>query len=344
MPLKEITIHQIDIHNTTVVPVDKDQYGQDLNNYLNGLIEIVAQGSGRSFTFERDTTEIRALIPKIIANENFAGVAAIAANRLLSKEQEAQKNIDKLKKIEIQKGIVVQAVIVDGSKHQYVICKADHSEFLKDEDYKLTKGLPIKKKVFKAFVVTFLPTNHIESVVVYDTNTTMAKYWWQSFLELTEVYTDKHNTTTAFNAMDKEVFTKMKKKHPQDYMHLRNSMVRYFRANEDFDMKDFLDNAIGDYKPYDQELKVVQLKEIIKTLPATKKFDEKFSILREEVTARFLNKVPLTAQIDLHIKEDVPNIEKIITTETDQDGTKYVKIQSDIGYTYFNELKQKKKK
>lgn len=343
MPLKEITIHQIDIHNTRVVPVDKELYGHDLNNYLNGLIAIIAEGSGRSFAFERDTTEIRALIPKIIAQENFSGIAEIAAKRLLSTEQEAQKNIDKLK-IEIQKGIVVQAIIENGSSHQYVICKADHSEFLRDEDYKLTKGLPIKKKVFKAFVVTFLPTNHIDSVIVYDTNATMSKYWWQGFLELTEVYTDKHNTVTAFNALDKEVFTKMKKKHPQDYMNLRNSMVRYFRANEAFDMEDFLTNAIGDYKPYDPELKITELKKTIKALPESKKFDEKFSILRKEVTAKFLNKVPLTPQIDLHIKEDIPNLEKIITTEIDAVGTKYVKIQSDTGYELFKLQEQKKKK
>lgn len=68
----------------------------------------------------------------------------------------------------------------------------------------------------------------VEEVIVYDTNSSMSKYWWGDFLELSEVYTNKHNTITAFDAIDKGVFTKMKKDFPQDYVYLRNSTVRYF--------------------------------------------------------------------------------------------------------------------
>ena len=139
-----------------------------------------------------------------------------------------------------------------------------------------------------------------------------------------EVYTDKHNTITAFDAIDKGVFTKMKKESPQDYLHLRNSAVRYFRAKEAFDMEDFLDNAIGDYHPFNPGLKIDTLKNTIRELPKTKKFDAKFSIIREEVKAKFLNKIPLTTQIDLHLKEDINNMENVITAELGKDGTKYV--------------------
>lgn len=336
-----IRIFQIDTDNDKVIPVDQTQYGKDFKDYLTGLIEIISEGSGRSFVFERETTEIRALIPRILKKEDFSVISEIAARRLLSCEQTTQAQIKKLGK-EIQKGIVVQAIIEKDNMRKYVICKADHSEFLKDGDYTKTKGLPTKKKVFKAFYAIFTEAGNVENVVVYDTNSVMSKYWWGDFLELTEVYTDKHNTITAFEAIDKGVFTKMKKDAPQDYIHLRNSAVRYFRANAGFDMQNFLDTAIGNYEPYSEKLKIEALKNSIKELPKTKKFDEQFSIVKEHVTARFLNKIPLTTQIDLYLKEDIINIENVITAEQDKDGAKYVKIRSDSGYKFFNDRKKNK--
>lgn len=210
MNLQSICIYQIDTVNTQVIHIEKENFGPDFDNYLNGLIQIITNGgSGRRFAFDRESTEIRALIPRIIANENFKTIAEVAAKRLLSCEITTQKQIEKLK-VEIQKGIVVQAVVEEGESLYYVICKADHLEFLKDEDYILTKGLPIRKRVFKAFVANFQAPNIVDTVLVYDTNASMSKYWWKDFLELTEVYTDKHNTTTAFEAIDKGVFTNSK--------------------------------------------------------------------------------------------------------------------------------------
>ncbi|RZK26244.1 MAG: hypothetical protein EOO43_03375 [Flavobacterium sp.] len=343
MIIRSICIYQIDTENSQIIHIEKDKFGAAFDNYLNGLIKIITKGgNGRSFNFDRVTTEIRSLIPQlcVCASEDFQGIAETAAKRLLTCEQTIQQKVEKLN-VEIQKGIFLQAVVEDDARIYYVICKAEHSEFLKDEDYELTKGLPIKKKVFKAFIANFQSPDDIDGVLVYDTNATMSKYWWKDFLELSEVYTDKHNTNTAFDAIDKTVFTKMKKESPQDYVYLRNSAVRYFRAKEDFEMQDFLDNAIGDYQPYSQKVNVQELKKKIQELPKTKKFDERFSIVREEIKAKFINRIPLTPQIELHLKEDVLNIESIITAEQDQDGTKFVKIRSDEGYKYFNDLQKK---
>lgn len=343
MNIRSICIHQIDTENSQIAHIEKQHFGVAFDNYLNGLIRIITDGgSGRSFNFERNTTEIRALIPKICACENheFQSIAETAAKRLLSCEQAVKQRMEKLK-VEIHKGIFVQAVIENEGRIHYVICKAENSEFLNDFNYELTKGLPIKKRVFKAFITNFEAPDEVGGILVYDTNATLSKYWWKDFLELSEVYTDKHNTTTAFDAIDKSVFTKMKKESPQDYVYLRNSAVRYFRAKEDFDMQDFLDNAIGDYQPYSEKVDVKELKRKIQELPESKKFDERFSIVREEIKAKFINRIPLTPQIDLHLKEDVFNIENIITAEQDPDGTKFVKIRSDEGYKFFNDRQKK---
>lgn len=336
MDLKAISIFQIDPANSTIIHVDKATYGEDFDSYLNGLIDIIFSGNGRSFKFDRETTEIRSLISKITLDHDFQALAEVAAKRLLNCEQIVQKKIDKLDK-QIQKGIIVQALLQKNDVLRYVICKAEHSEFLKDEDYKKTKGLPIKKKIYKAFAASFLKDDSISSVFVYDTNSSISKYWWRDYLELEEAYTDEYNTETAFDAIDKVALTKIKKVYPQDYIHLRNSLVRFFRANSSFNMDDYIDNGIGDYEPFDQKLDVDALKYNIKNLAKTHKFDESFEIIKKKIKARFLNTISLTPQIDLQFKEDINNLEQVVFAVEDPDGSKFVKIRSDNGYKYFKE-------
>lgn len=332
MTIKAISIFNIDTLNNKVIALNKSDYGTDFNEYLKGLISIITEGSGRSFNFERETTEIRSLISEIIKKTDFNSIAEIASNRLLNCEITTQKVIEKLGK-EIQKGILVHAILEDGINNQYVICKADHSEFIKDEDYKLAKGLPIKKKVFKAFIASYTNENIIQKVLVYDTNQVMAKYWWKDFLELSEIYSDADNTIKAFDAIDKGVFTKIKKDYPRDYLYLRNGTVRYFRANETFRMQDFIENGIGDYHPENPALNIAKIKSDIAELPLKKHFDERFSIIRPMLTARILTKIALTPDIDLHLKQDINNLRHIIFPEKGPDGTKYVKIRvSDEGF------------
>lgn len=338
MDITAIQIFKVDIHQQAVESIEQSIYGADFNTYLQGLVNLITTGrSGRNFKFDSDTTEVRGQITKIIAGEEFPAIAATIVNRLLKKEQEAQAKMLKLG-VEIQKGIVVQALVTENSINKLVICKADHSDFLNEINFTISRGLPLKKKVFKAFVCSLNSDQTVTNVLVYDTNPNHSHYWWKDFLELTKVYSDEDNTENAFEAIDKGIFTKLKKKHPQDYLHLRNSTVRYFRANDNFDMQEYLDTATGNYTPFDSNLDVAEIKTQIRQLPSKPRtpFDEQFTIVKAKIRAKFLNTIPLTSQIDLHLKEDIPNLETIITAEKDADGTRYVKIKSEQGYQYFS--------
>ncbi|MBS3915553.1 MAG: nucleoid-associated protein [Bacteroidetes bacterium] len=338
MDITAIKIFKVDIHQQAVEPIEQSVYGIDFDNYLKGLVNLITTGSsGRNFRFDSDTTEIRGQISKIFDGHEFSSIATTTVNRLLKKEQEAQAKMAKLG-VEIQKGIVVQALVTENDISKFVICKADHSDFLDEINFTISRRLPLKKRVFKAFVCSLNSDNTVTNVLVYDTNPNLSQYWWKEFLELTKVYSDEDNTENAFGAIDKGIFTKIKKKYPQDYMHLRNSTVRYFRANDNFDMQNYLDTAIGNYTPFDNKLDVEEIKSQIKELPTKPRapFDVQFTIVKSKIRAKFLNTIPLTSQIDLHLKEDIPNIETIITAEKDADGTRYVKIKSDQGYQYFS--------
>lgn len=334
MEIIEIQIFNINIEDEEVTNIDSQSYDQELNNYLLELFEtIILASSGRQFKFERKTTEVRSQITKVNNDEDFNACMKVIANRLLNVEIEAQQKMDKLK-ITIQKGIVVQAKILQDNQHKFIICKADHNEFLNELDYTLSRGLPVKKKAFKAFVCDLNEDDSDSGILVYDTNPNDTKYWWKELLELEMIITDEDNTQNAFGAIDKVITNNIKEKFPQDYTHLRNSVVRYFRANERFEMQHFLDNAIGDYVPIKSGLNVTEIKAKIKELPTKKRtsFDNQFNIIRDKVKAKFLNKIKLTPEIDLNIKGDFADDTIVAVIKN---GEKYVSIRSDEGYKYF---------
>lgn len=329
-------LFKVDIEDGSVTTVDPAQFGADLNDYLVDLASIIINHpGGRQFQFQRSTLEIPVVISKILEGGDFDALAKTIAERLLDAETKAQAAVAKLN-VQIQKGLLIIARLEVDGKELIMFCKADDTEYLNEVDFTRARGLPIEKKIFKAFHCKIGATHQVESVKVLDTFPTMSKYWWSDFLELTEIYNDTYNTKSAFQAIDVGVFNKIKEKHPQDYVHLRNSTVRYFRAEPAFEMENFIANAIGAYSPLDDKLDVDGLKTQIRNLPTKRKFDPQFNIIKSEITARFKSNIALTPQIDLVIKEDI-DLEGTISAEQDIDGSKYVKIRSEAGYNYFKD-------
>lgn len=335
MEINKIQIYKIEIDEEEVINIDSQIYGAELGNYLMELFETIINGSsGRQFKFERKTTEVRSQITKINKGDDFDQSSKVISERLLKVEIEAQKKMDKLK-ITIQKGIFVQAHISEDEKNKFIICKADHNEFLNDIDFTLSKGLPTKKKAFKAFVCDLNDDDSDSGILVYDTNPSDTKYWWKELLELEMIITDEDNTENAFGAIDNVLKNNLKANYPQDYSFIRNSVVRYFRSTDRFEMQNFLDNAIGNYLPFNSGLNVLGIKEKIKELPSKKRtpFDNQFNIIKAKITAKVIEKIKLTPEIDLNIKSDYAD--GVIIAEI-KNGEKYISIKSDEGYKYFN--------
>lgn len=341
MDITDIRIFRIDFHQSSVETIDQAAFPTDLKIYLEGLINLLTSGeSGRIFRFDRDTTEVRGQLGEIMQGNDFSIIATTIATRLLSIEQKIQEEIAHMGK-EIQKGIIVQALITDNGTNKFIICKADHNEFLNEINFTLSRGLPIKKKIFKGFVCSLNTDKTLSDNLVYDQQLT--KYWWNDFLELTKVHSDEDNTQNAFDAIDKGVLVKLKKKHPQDYMHLSNSNIHYFRRNENFDMNDYIVNMFDSYLPFDDELDIEKVKKEIRELPTKSKkpFDEQFPIIKKQIKKRFIKDITLTPQIELHFKEEIPDLENVVTAVTDDDGTKYVRVKSEQGFRYFNNLQNR---
>lgn len=338
MNILHTSLHQIDHTLDEVKQIDIANQTHDLLRYTNRLIEeITNSNSKRQFEFKSKTTEVRIAINKFIDSE-YEEAALINSKRLLEVEKIAQEGIDHLGK-KIQKGSLFQAVLENDEETIVIVSKADHNQFLDEIDFTLKNGLPWEKRIFKAFLVKLVNTTPVE-VFVYDTTNRMAKYWWDSYLELREKYTDTHNTQMALDILDKKIFNKMKKDYPADHTILRNSTIGYFRNHEEFEMDEYIQSTFTNYNPIDHDFPKDNIISKVKELPGKWKFDTRFGIKKEEIKKRQVNKIPLTDKIELVLKDHIDELGSIIKSEQDSEGNKFIKIKTDVGFERFKKRNQ----
>ena len=104
-------------------------------------------------------------------------------------------------------------------------------------------------------------------------------------------------------------------------------------------MEHYADNILAVYKPEDNSLNMHELAKKAKALPAQHDFDNRFDKVPSKVIAKMKNEIKLTNDITLLLKQNIPHIERTIVPYEEEDGTKYVMIQSEDGYKYAEKLK-----
>lgn len=336
MEIKYTSLHHIDHSNGTVREIEIDQQSTELSNYVGRLLEEIIQSNNkRSFTFRSEASEVRRAIGEILA-EDYSLASLTNAQRLLEVEKLTQEKIKHLNS-KIHKGILFHAFVVnEHDEKSIIISKADHDEYLDEFEFQLRTGLPYRKRVFKAILVTFDGGNEVKSVYVYDTNAKMSTYWWQTYLELVEKYTDSQNTKKSLEIIDKKIFNKIKIAYPADHVILRNSFIGYFRNKEEFELSDFVNQIFRNYHPIDPDLPLGNIIEQISNLPDRWEFDKRFGIRNEEINKRAVNKIRLANNLELVMKDHIENLRNLITAEEDPEGNKFIRIKSEEGFKIFN--------
>jgi hypothetical protein len=330
------SLHQIDRQQETLTPINISAARSDLVDYVGRLIkDIRTSRSNRRFGFKGETGPVRASIDRYLRDE-CPQAAQGNAEHLLAVEKKAEVKIQQLP-TEIQKGSLFQAFFEDAGSRQIVVSKVDHSLYLDEVDLKRHAGLPWEKRIFKAFLVEIQKGNSIGNVYVYDTNPKMSKYWWQDFLQLSELLSDADNTRRAFELLEVQVFNAIKKLSPADHTVLFNSSLGYFRSAKQFDLNQYINQVFSTYQPQQSGLGIDELvKKIIKA-QEDQVFDGQFNIEGEALYGKMLrNVIPLQPRIDLVITDYVANLKAFIKTGEDQDG-KFIKIYTDSGYARFSE-------
>ena len=311
-----------------------------LGDYIKELIKGVNKAkSKREFKFKRDTAEVASAIKEILIRGEFETNTQTIADVLLDEEKKAQEKIESLGK-DIKKGSLLQSFLTIDGKDFFIVTKVYHNSFIDQKDQQKKGGLPFKKKVLKSCLVES-ENGEIQNVIVFDTQSPISVYWWRDFLGLEELNSDEKNTKTAFDAVDQVLKRKVKPKHPADHTFLRNALLTYFKTQATFEFNEMIKHVIGVLKSEDSDLNLEKLKSQLEKLPEAKKFDRKFNIKPERITARQMKEIiPLHEHIDLTLKSAIIDLKKIIKPWKGDNNEKYILVRSDRGYDKFKSSKK----
>lgn len=336
MQIEYLNLVKIDHENNTVSEQPLNDEG-NLREYVMEIIGIITDNAGeRRYRFKSTEHTMHDMLDAIITDKDRDKTSLDMARRLLTKEQAAQKKIESTKK-EIQKGILLIAYCkMTDAQYKIVMCKADYTEIIEEISGEKKNGLTTKKKIFKSFaanVTINAGTHAYGEMVTYDLNSTQSHYWYDEFLDLEAIRDDEKNTERAFDVIKARILNPQRKNHPNDYLVLWNLSVGYMRSEGEFSIDHYADEILAKYKPDSEGLDMIALANKAKQLPDKWDFDSRFQKVPSKIRAKMKNEIKLTDDINLVMKNDIPNLSRTIKAH-EEDGDKYIMVRSDDGYKY----------
>ncbi|WP_426349944.1 hypothetical protein ACPWSR_01580 [Alloiococcus sp. CFN-8] len=332
------TIRIIDYENNVVyvreTPETFSDYVRQLITYVNSNTSI------REYKTRSANTEVINCVIDIVKNQIDSEIVTekidYIAHRLLLKEREAQNKVAHMD-INVQKGSLIQALLydVENDKYTYLLAKVEHTDFVDESDFSFKSGFSKDmKKLWKSCVF------EIEDIAAttFSANiysNTVAKYWFDDFLELDQVVSDEVNTEKAFRAIESALNRNIKNIAPRDHLLLRNSLIHYFKTNDYIDYDTMVQSTLGNYNPVELEQeKMEKIIDKIKELPEKHKFDKQFSVVSSLINARIRKVYDVCQGIQLKITDAIDNIDETIKAYRDRDGNRYIKIKTDNDLTF----------
>lgn len=338
LQIQRIRLSQMDIKKdeTTEIAVSAEE--GDLNDYLREVLdEIDSHDKKREFEFRSETTEFFTCLSNVIAADDFEAGKGIV-DRLLREEIIAEGKYGHLNKnansSHVKRGSYLQFVYTDGSGIKYLGVKVDHQGFLDETDLKKRIGLALSEKVYKAVRVD-ITEGKPGNVDVYDSQHKIALYWWQEFIELTELRSDAFNTEKACEETIKKL-RYLKRISEHEFLVLRSATISAFKQEGTMDYYQFVDDTFTNYSADSDEFKskLEIVVERLKELPEKKNFDPLFTLVPSSIKSRKTS-VRLRDEITLNIDGAISDLDEKVWSETNADGDNLVVIKSDVGFGNF---------
>lgn len=325
----EIVKKSVNIINYDKREIEDRDIGENFNAYIEELINYFKLNeSTRKYKSRSLNTEVVSSILGIVSNQDeFGNLNKNISRRLLKEEIKVQEKISTMG-VDIQKGSLIQAVVLDDTdNYMYVIAKVEHEKFVDDIDYSFKSGFSRdKQKIWKTCIFESIneDVGSIESKIFLNNK---AKYWTDSFLELDEVRNDEINTISAFKSVDALLRREVKKYSEGDYFILKNSLVGELRKETLVDYPEMVKNLVTGYKTDNNNIDINKLKDSLLELPKTHNFDNQFNSIPESLKKASERIFKVSDNIELKIKGHIdPNK---ISMQRESDGRLYVKIETD---------------
>lgn len=334
MEIKNIFLHHIDIQANTVKQIEINEDSDNVDDYVEQLVEDILDNPNRRFyNWKKGSTQVKNSLTHLYnSTDEVNEVVMQNAERLLEKEVKKQEQIKRLN-VELQKGSLLHLAIESEGTHKTIICKVEHDEIISEIDFDLIQGLNTKKKLFKAILVYYNEDGEITHNYIHDKNST--QYWWDDFLELEQIKTDDENTENSLHAID-VALGRYKTNYKTDHLILRNSLIGYYRNNDNINYSDLLDTLLVNYQPHNPKFPKENLIKVLKTLPEKNGFETQFKVVKKKINKRKRSEVNLGNNMTLGLN-GTQNIENLIMP-IEQGGNKYLRIQTDEGYDYMKDL------
>ncbi|WP_342546664.1 nucleoid-associated protein [Lysinibacillus sp. FSL K6-4013] len=339
------SLHYIDSNASSTT--QREVNTNDAISYVKQLIqETQVNPNKRSFAFKNSTTPLFEYVMDIFNQLNSESIENIfssncikIAERLLLAEKETVSKYPNMQ--HPRKGSLIITADNLGDELLITLAKIETVDFLEDVHLKIQSGLPINKKALKTAVICITQLEDTEElevqITVTDSGSTIAKYWSDDFLEASELTSDEKNTKNAFTAIERILSQNLKTQAPSDYTELRNGLVGYFKKQPSFHFENMIDYVFGNYEMENTQVNLENVKDKVKKLLEKEKFDTHFTIVPNEIKARFKKTYKVTDEIELRTNGHIENLRHIIKATKNTQGEKIleIKIESDTIYKSF---------
>ncbi|ROR26293.1 hypothetical protein EDD66_10815 [Mobilisporobacter senegalensis] len=325
------TLHAINTKDDNVERRDISD-NDVVDDYIKTLtLEIKNSNRYKRYKTSSNNTEVVTTIMKALLNEHLDQEEMdIIANRLLKKEQDAQRKIKALPR-NIREGSLIQCLFKSNDDYYCLISKVELGSFLDFVDLLKKEGLPYTSKALKNCLFKFNENKEIEDIWVSDTSSSNAAYWYKDFLELEECTTNEISTKNSFDLIEKSLST-IKKSAPKDYYNFRNQLISYYKTQPIFDYDNMIDYVFGTYTPEVlDETNINNIKNRIQKTFLNKKIDTQFDIIRDQIKAKSILRV--NEFVEININNSSADFKSKIQA-FEEENKMYLKIETDNEEVY----------
>ena len=213
---------------------------ESIDKYTIDLITRAFSKQDRKYKFNDNKRTTRDRVLNIAANKSIGDWGTELGNDLASSERNKNEEIRHLKN-QIPLGVLIVAYGHDENKEFILLLKSDYDKFISEATGQIQTGLSLKNQIYKTCRFSIYRGEHdvqFSEITTSDSNKRQSEYWHKDFLELIPIYSDNHNTTTAYNAL-KDIFKPFQKSAPSDYHTMRQMTIGYFRQEGTFDIDYF---------------------------------------------------------------------------------------------------------
>lgn len=344
MEILYCSLHNLDLSMDD--PIRKE-IPSDFNSYISDYINFATTENKISrmyFVPDHNTTVMHCvarLVAEVIQQGNTVtdeivplDLSDSIARKLLAIEQAIQTRMAHL--INVQRGSIVQALILEDGEYQFVIAKVEHSEWYDGESLAKSFGFPGEnKRVWKSAVVDLsVEGGNVSHGNVKVFSNTGAQYWTKDFLEVKEANSDKVNTEEVLKVVNRELRRSVQGKSLYDYYNLKNTLNHALQSDQMINYSDLVGTLLNTYQPAEPSINKEDIRTRLLSYADSGRFDTQFHADPSIVKKNSRIKYRVNDYVNLMVLEAQPNREALIKAEMSVTGEKKIIISCDDEKTF----------